>query len=306
MSAEKVDIHNLTEEQKAKAVADLRAVLSPEDSEGHDDNELLRFLIARSLDITAAHEMFKNYLQWRRTSPIANPPMPGLDGQPLQTCIRGFQSLPDGDWDIDHPLMPESFRKFYPCIGGGCFHKLAKDGSPVFIERTGIHDVKGLAVKCSEETIIDWHVRNQEFIFEILMKECSERAGRNIEKHFVIFDCTGLGFHQFSMTGIHLLRAISTHDSLYYPERLNKLFIVNTPGLFARAWGIIKPWLDKGTQDKITIVGGGKEEVTNALLEFVDKENLPEFLGGSCTCSHMETGCVPSPVLQEKAKKGKK
>ena len=78
------------------------------------------------------------------------------------------------------------------------------------------------------------------------------------------------------MTGIHLLRAISTHDSQYYPERLQKLFIVNTPGLFARAWGIIKPWLDKGTLEKIVILGSGKEDITKALLEYVDKESLPE------------------------------
>ena len=106
--------------------------------------------------------MFQNYLKWRRESSIANPPLPTVDGQPLQTCVRGFKTVPDGDWDINHPLTPEKFRKFYPNMGGGCFHKFAKDGMPIFIERTGLHDVKGLAVNCSEETMIDWHVRNQE------------------------------------------------------------------------------------------------------------------------------------------------
>ncbi|KAJ3054770.1 cytosolic factor, phosphatidylinositol/phosphatidylcholine transfer protein [Rhizophlyctis rosea] len=300
-----VDIHNLTDKQKTKAIADLRAALGP-GNEKHDDRELLRFLVARSLDIPATTQMFQNYLKWRQESPIANPPLPTVDGNPLQTCVRGFQTVPDGDWDINHPLTPEKFKKFYPNMGGGCFHKFAKDGMPVFIERTGLHDVKGLAVNCSEETMIDWHVRNQEFIFEILMKEASQRSGKVIEKHYVIFDCTGLGFHQFSMTGIQLLRAISTHDSLYYPERLQKLFIVNTPGLFARAWGIIKPWLDKGTLEKIVILGSSREDVTKSLLEYVDKDSLPEFLGGSCTCSHMPGGCVPSPYLEEKAKAKKK
>lgn len=27
-------------------------------------------------------------------------------------------------------------------------------------------------------------------------------------------------------------------------------------------------------------------------------ENLPAFLGGECTCDHMDGGCVPSQVLK--------
>ena len=30
------------------------------------------------------------------------------------------------------------------------------------------------------------------------------------------------------------------------------------------------------------------------LLKIIDAENLPDFLGGKCTCSHIHGGCVPT------------
>jgi len=61
----------------------------------------------------------------------------------------------------------------------------------------------------------------------------------------------------------------------YYPEILGNMFIVNSPMLFSGAWAMIKPWLDKRTQQKITIVGKNYRE---QLSNLVDSENLPSFL----------------------------
>jgi hypothetical protein len=33
-------------------------------------------------------------------------------------------------------------------------------------------------------------------------------------------------------------------------------------------------------------------------LKQIAPENLPAFLGGECTCEHMDGGCVPSQVLK--------
>jgi len=43
---------------------------------------------------------------------------------------------------------------------------------------------------------------------------------------------------------------------------------------------MIKPWLDEKTKSKIKIIGGSYEK---DLLEEVDAENLPDFLGGKST-----------------------
>ena len=66
------------------------------------------------------------------------------------------------------------------------------------------------------------------------------------------------------------------------------MFIVNAPFLFSGVWAIIKPWLDKKTRDKISIHGSG---FLKELLPLIDKENLPDFLGGECKCEQCG-GCL--------------
>ena len=65
----------------------------------------------------------------------------------------------------------------------------------------------------------------------------------------------------------------------YYPEILGKMFIVNSGFMFRGIWGMVSVWIDKKTQKKINIISGsGKKK----LLEAIDADKLPVFLGGTC------------------------
>lgn len=66
-----------------------------------------------------------------------------------------------------------------------------------------------------------------------------------------------------------------------------KLAIVNAPMGFSAIWSFMRPWLAKETADKVEILGSNYKSV---LLSLVDAENLPESLGGTCTCEGMG-GC---------------
>ena len=61
---------------------------------------------------------------------------------------------------------------------------------------------------------------------------------------------------------------------------MGNLFIVNTPMMFSGVWAIAKGFIDERTRKKIEIKG---KTYLPTLLEYADAENLPEFLGGSCT-----------------------
>ena len=78
----------------------------------------------------------------------------------------------------------------------------------------------------------------------------------------------------------------------YYPEIMGQCLIVNAPMLFTGVWSIVKSFLDEKTRKKITIKGGSFHK---DLLELVESENLPDFLGGTCKCEAYG-GCMKSGV----------
>lgn len=133
-------------------------------------------------------------------------------------------------------------------------------------------------------------------LYRTLMDECTTASGTYTDKNTVIFDCTGMGFHQFHWPALNLLKTITEIDQAYYPERLGMLFIVNAPALFTRIWSIVKKWLDERMLEKIHILGSDYQSV---LLEYIEADKLPKFLGGSCTCEHMKGGCCPSPFVDD-------
>ena len=51
---------------------------------------------------------------------------------------------------------------------------------------------------------------------------------------------------EFHMPALYFIKAISDMDQKYYPETLNKLYLVNAPSAFVMVWKVVKAWLDPG------------------------------------------------------------
>ncbi|KAI9244375.1 CRAL-TRIO domain-containing protein [Phascolomyces articulosus] len=256
---------------------------------------LKQFLIARSWNIKDAKEQLENTIAWRKENNVDMHPVTTMDNKlPLLYPIRGFSCLPDGNLEV-HPNISESVLRIYRWMGGSCLHKTDNDGCPIYIERLGHHAAKEIAKYATSEEVSNYHTGCNEFLHRVIMKDCSKKAGKHINRETVIFDCTGMGWHQLHMPALYYIKAVSDTDQKYYPETLNKLYLINAPSAFVMVWKIVKGWLDPGTLEKIQILG---KDFKDVLLKQIPPGNLPTFLGGQCTCSHMPGGCVPSQILK--------
>ncbi|EMD31744.1 hypothetical protein CERSUDRAFT_119316 [Gelatoporia subvermispora B] len=254
---------NLTPTQE-QALEQLRRELQDEGSfvpERMDDATLLRFLRARGFDVAKAKAMILGYEQWRK------------------------------DFGVDDIMQNFDFKekaeiaKYYPQY----YHRIDKDGRPIYIERFGILDTKALYATTTQERLLKRLVyKHEKFITERL-PACSRAVGHPVETSCTILDLHNATMSQFYRVKDYMKDAISIMQDRY-PETMGKCYIINAPWGFSAVWTIIKPWLDEVTISKIDILGSGWE---GKLLTQIPVENLPKQFGGTCQCSG---GCSLSDV----------
>lgn len=63
----------------------------------------------------------------------------------------------------------------------------------------------------------------------------------------------------------------------YFPVNLDYTLAVNFPWILSAAWSVIKRAIPSEKRDIVQFISSDK------IFDFVDKENLPDFLGGTCT-----------------------
>ena len=269
--------------------------------EANDEDQRIlgyKFLIARKWKMEDAEKMWKDTIKYKtdmncfRTDyfPAAFP-VRGWNFDELNTTLGYTSRKPDEDVD-------RTYTQFAPAYAA-TYHKWDKLGHPVFIERTGLIKVKPV-VACAKACakigeplhgpIIRYHVHFNEVGARLVRYQdqvMGPKVGRRVLGVTAVLDCRGLGYGHLHNPALDILKQVWACDSSYYPEGLHKLFIVNTPGMINFAYNIVKGWLDPRIQQKLLFVKPDKTAET--LLQVIDAENLPEFLGGKCNC---EGGCV--------------
>lgn len=256
------DVRDAEEERKVYA---FRQELIAKDAlpEKHDDyHMLLRFLKARKFDFEKASQMWMEMLRWRKEF--------GAD-----TILE--------DFEFDEL---EEVLRYYP----QGYHGVDREGRPVYIEQLGKVEPNKLMHVTTVERYIKYHVQEFERAFHEKFPACSIAAKRHIDTTTTILDVHGVGFKNLSKTARELLHHMQKIDGDYYPETLHQMFIVNAGHGFKLLWNTIKGWLDPKTTAKIHVLGN---KYQSRLLEAIDASQLPDFLGGSCTCSD-EGGCLRS------------
>ncbi|KAK9927550.1 hypothetical protein M0R45_024731 [Rubus argutus] len=216
----------------------------------------------RDFDFAKAKEGFLIYLKWREDYRV--------DAIPKEFKFDEYDAV----------------KRCYP----HGFHGVDRYGRPVYIERIGMVDLNKLLQVTTLERFIKYHVSEQEKTLSLRYPTCSIAAKKHVASTTSILDVNGVGMANFSKPARYLFMEIQKIDSNYYPETLNRLFIVNAGNGFKLLWKAVKAFLDARTLAKIQVLGYNYQK---DLLDLIDPSNLPTFLGGNCTCSDYG-GCLLS------------
>lgn len=155
-----------------------------------------------------------------------------------------------------------------------------QEGRPVYIEQYGKIDLAKMRQITTDDRMLQSLVVEYEKMADPRLPACSRKSGKLLETCCTIFDFKGVGITSIGQVYGFVQQASGISQN-YYPERLGKMYIINTPWGFSSAFSVVKKFLDPVTVAKIHVLGSGYQK---ELLEQIPKENLPKSVGGSCEC----------------------
>ncbi len=180
-------------------------------------------------------------------------------------------------------------KKIYP----HGYHKTDKSGRPIYIELISKINLTELFKITTEDRMMKYYVKEYERLMKYRFPSCGKACGKVIEQSLTILDVDNIGLGVLTGQTKQFLKIASDIGQNYYPEMLGTMYLINTGFFFNAVWTICKGFVDEKTKNKIHLEKSG---YAKKLLELVEAENLPTFLGGTCTCPNIVGGCLYADI----------
>uniref|UniRef100_A0A8C9SWG9 SEC14-like protein 1 n=1 Tax=Scleropages formosus TaxID=113540 RepID=A0A8C9SWG9_SCLFO len=231
------------------------------------DEHILRFLRARDFNVDKARDFLCQSLTWRKQHQV--------------------------DYLLETWAPPQVLLEYY----SGGWHHDDRDGRPLYILRLGQMDTKGLVRAVGQESLLR-HVLS---INEEGLRRCGENTKlfrRPVSCWTCLVDLEGLSMRHLWRPAVRALLRIIEVVEANYPETLGRLLIVRAPRVFPVLWTFISPFIDENTRKKFLIYAGNDYRGPGGLVDYIDCEVIPDFLGGDCVCQVPEGGLVPKNLYK--------
>lgn len=103
-----------------------------------------------------------------------------------------------------------------------------------------------------------------------------------------IIDLKGLAFKNLDSKAF--IAGFDIYQS-HYPERIEKLYMVNAPLIFNGLWKVVSSFINGTTRKKIVFVENKKAQET--LLSVIDADQLPTEYGGTAELVLLQDAVIP-------------
>jgi hypothetical protein len=213
------------------------------------DMVLFRFSRKNGFDVQKTTKAFLHYMKWRND--------------------KNVDKILESEFpksDIIKQIVPYRYAGY------------DKAGRPLYIEKTGklavaaVTDTRVLTV----DEFLQSHIWGMEYMASLAYK-MSLTLGKRVDTVCSIIDLDGLGLHH--RNAITVLKSAMDFDSLYYPERLGKIYVINAPWIAPSLYKLVHVFLDEYTKSCVQVVPIA--DTKTFLPTVIPIDNLPKQYGGT-------------------------
>lgn len=190
-----------------------------------------------------------------------------------------FQNNLAKDSHINMKVDPNRFKEIRDFIQYEGICETDIHGQPVVYAIFSKMDLEKIVKTYEKDEIIAFMISKFERITRILFPILSAKYNKKIDRMTTIIDMKGVSpFFFVKGKPAELVKQYFFILQNYYPELLNKCYIINCSNFFSVVWAFIKPFLDPATLARIEVI---QEKFMPILTKTINIENIPQLIGGT-------------------------